>query len=263
MAALMGRGPKCCTMYPAIPVTMGCFTFIKVLMVIFNLLIFLGGGVLLGVGIWVTVDTNSFLRTFAALSAATASQFANVGFLLIALGALLVIIGFLGCCGAQKESKCLLIIFFTIVLIIFIAEIVGAVIVLVYSSNAQTWLGSLLKPVLEKEYGTNKEITNLWNATMTDVKCCGINGYTDFTNSVYRNNTGFYPTQCCNSTTSSCTPALAADFNVQGCFSHILKLIQDNAPIVGGVAAGICALEVRGASLLHVELLRLFSEHKL
>ena len=32
----------------------------------------------------------------------------DVGYLLIAIGLLLLVIGFLGCCGAMKESKCML-----------------------------------------------------------------------------------------------------------------------------------------------------------
>ncbi|XP_063283809.1 tetraspanin-1-like [Pelobates fuscus] len=223
---------------------MGCFTCIKVIMVIFNVLIFLGGGVLLGVGIWVTVDSSSFLKTFAGLSADTAAQLINVGYLLIALGCLLIILGFLGCCGAQKESKCLLIIFFTIILIIFIAEIVGAILVLVYSSQAQTWLAGLLIPVLQKEYGTNQDVTKLWNATMMDAKCCGLTGYSDFNNSTYvQQHSSQYPSFCCNNT-SPCTAAVANTAKIPGCFQHILDLVKQNAPIVGGVAAGICALEL-------------------
>ena len=35
-------------------------------------------------------------------------QLLNVGYLLIAIGVVLVVIGFLGCCGAIKESRCML-----------------------------------------------------------------------------------------------------------------------------------------------------------
>lgn len=223
---------------------MGCFTFIKVMMILFNLLIFLGGGVLLGIGIWVTVDKNTFLRTFAAVSAAGLSQLSNVGYLLIALGVLLVILGFLGCCGAQKESKCLLIIFFTIILIIFIAEIVGAVIVLAYSSTAETWLAALLKPVLKNDYGKNEEVTKLWNVTMEEAKCCGITGYEDFNGSAYMNKTNAYPGPCCRNSTNTCSLPQVQAASVPGCFEHIVGLIKENGPIVGGVAAGICALEL-------------------
>lgn len=68
----------------------------------------LAGGALLGVGIWVSVDGTSFVRVIGPVSS-QAMQFVNIGYFCIAIGAVLVLLGFLGCCGAQKESKCLLI----------------------------------------------------------------------------------------------------------------------------------------------------------
>ncbi|XP_069837281.1 tetraspanin-1 [Dendropsophus ebraccatus] len=224
---------------------MSCFTCIKVLMILFNLAIFLAGGTLLGVGIWVSVDSTSFLKIFGTIPNGVAAQFVNVGYFLIAIGALLLILGFLGCCGAQKESKCLLITFFSIVLIIFIAEIAGAVVALVYSSVADSFLTSVLTPVLKNDYGTNADVTKIWNNTMTDLKCCGLNNYTDFDNSQFvSKNNGLYPSQCCNSTTTTCNQDAAQATRMKGCFNQILDLLKSNAAIVGGVAAGICALEL-------------------
>jgi len=67
----------------------------------------LSGGTLLGVGIWVTVDEQSFLDIFGMLSSSV-FQVVYVSYFLIAIGAVLLVIGFLGCYGAQKDSKCLL-----------------------------------------------------------------------------------------------------------------------------------------------------------
>ncbi|XP_019749022.1 tetraspanin 35 [Hippocampus comes] len=89
---------------------MGCFGFLKFMMFVFNGIIFLAGAVILGVGIWVKVDSGSILGFLGMIENAPAElgQVLNVGYLLIAVGVLLVIIGFLGCCGAIRESKCML-----------------------------------------------------------------------------------------------------------------------------------------------------------
>ncbi|KAM4021906.1 tetraspanin-1 isoform 1-T4 [Anomaloglossus baeobatrachus] len=224
---------------------MSCFTCIKVLMVLFNLAIFLAGGTLLGVGIWVSVDSGSFLKIFGTIPNNVATQFVNVGYFMIAIGALLLILGFLGCCGAQKENKCLLITFFCIVLIILIAEIAGAVVALVYASVAESFLISVLTPVLQQDYGANQEVTKIWNNTMSEMKCCGMSNYSDFNNSTFvQSNNGHYPTQCCNDTVSTCTMQAAHDSYKPGCLKQIVNWLQSNAAIVGGVAAGICALEL-------------------
>uniref|UniRef100_UPI00398F495A tetraspanin-1 n=1 Tax=Pristiophorus japonicus TaxID=55135 RepID=UPI00398F495A len=223
---------------------MGCFTFIKVMMILFNLLIFIAGGALLGVGIWVSVDGSSFVKVIGPISS-QAMQFVNIGYFCIAIGAVLVLIGFLGCCGAQKESKCLLILFFVIVLIIFIAEIAAAVVALVYSSFAESLLRAWVAPVLKNDYGRLKDVTGIWNTTMSELKCCGFTNYTDFSESYYyKNNDRTFPPFCCNSALSICNEIAAASSQIQGCFRQLFDILKENANIVGGIAAGICVLEI-------------------
>ncbi|XP_075013143.1 tetraspanin-1 [Calonectris borealis] len=221
---------------------MGCFTFIKVMMILFNLAIFLGGGTLLGVGIWVTVDGQSFLDIFGSLSSSVL-QVVNVSYFLIAIGAILLVIGFLGCYGAQRDSKCLLMMFFSVVLIIFIAEVAAAVVALVYTSLAETLLTAVVTPVLKEKYGADMKFTHIWNVTMNEVHCCGLNNYTDFTDSPWYKEKGTYPEPCCKDL-QPCNNTLAAESDVQGCFHQILEEIKTNAGVVGGVAAGIAALEI-------------------
>lgn len=36
------------------------------------------------------------------------AQLTNVGYLLIAVGVFLALVGFLGCCGAMQENRCML-----------------------------------------------------------------------------------------------------------------------------------------------------------
>ncbi|XP_025942633.1 tetraspanin-1 isoform X1 [Apteryx mantelli] len=221
---------------------MGCFTFIKVMMILFNLTIFLGGGTLLGVGIWVIVDGKSFFDIFGALSASVL-QVVNVSYFLIVIGAILVVIGFLGCCGAQKESKCLLMMFFTVVLIIFIAEVAAAVVALVYTGIAETLLTATVTPLLKDKFGKEPSLTQIWNVTMNELHCCGLNNYTDLTDSPWLVEHKTYPAPCCSGA-PSCNETLAEQSHVPGCFDQLLTEIKTNAGVVGGVAAGIAALEI-------------------
>ncbi|XP_036614020.1 tetraspanin-1 [Trichosurus vulpecula] len=222
---------------------MSCFTFLKVTMVIFNLLIFICGAVLLGVGIWVSVDGASFLKIFGTVSA-SAMQFVNVGYFLIAAGCVLVVLGFLGCYGAHKESKCILLTFFSILLIIFIAEIAAAVVALVYTSLAETLLSSLVVSVIREDYGKQSDITQVWNSTMEGLHCCGFNNYTDFEGSPFYQTYNSFPSYCCANETTSCSKEEASQSEVKGCFRQLLYEIHTNAAVVGGVAAGFAALEL-------------------
>ncbi|XP_028644239.1 tetraspanin-1 [Grammomys surdaster] len=224
---------------------MQCFKFIKVMMILFNLLIFLCGAALLAVGIWVSVDGTSFLKAFGSLSS-SAMQFVNVGYFLIAAGAVLFILGFLGCYGAHSENKCALMMFFSILLLIFIAEIAGAVVALVYTTMAEQFLTMLVVPAIEKDYGYQSDFTQVWNSTMEGLHCCGFNNYTDFNASRFVKENHLYPRYCCANATIEelCTEDKAKSMNVQGCFKQILHKIRANAVTVGGVAVGVAALEL-------------------
>lgn len=70
----------------------------------------LAGAIILGVGIWVKVDNSSLLGILEKVDDAPAQLYHlnSVGYVLIAIGAFLLVIGFLGCCGAIKESRCML-----------------------------------------------------------------------------------------------------------------------------------------------------------
>ncbi|XP_028261716.1 tetraspanin-1-like [Parambassis ranga] len=229
---------------------MCCSNFLKIMMFIFNGGIFLAGAAILGVGVWVKVDSGSLLGLLESVENAPPelSQLLNISYLLIAVGAVLIIIGFLGCCGAIQESRCMLLTFFSIVLIIFLAEVAGAVVLLVFKDLANDLLENLEKDVrvsIMKNYGEEQSVTSLWNATMEEFHCCGYRNYTDFEGSPFNNGRGLYPDTCCNiSTVAVCNANAAHQSAVVGCFDRLLELLQENSLIIAAVALGITALEI-------------------
>ncbi|XP_077460902.1 tetraspanin 34a [Stigmatopora argus] len=236
---------------------MCCSGFLKMMMFIFNGTIFLAGAAILGVGIWVKVDSNSFMGILDSVEElpSEVSQVASVAYLLIAVGAVLLVIGFLGCCGAVRESRCMLLTFFCIVLIIFLVEVAGAVVLLVFKDLAEQVFESVEDEVrkgISGQFGSDESLTTIWNTTMQALHCCGYRNYTDFDGSPFQVQMGdlFYPPQCCNGTSvgdtcSRSSVELAAHLQlVDGCFKKLLQLIEENAVIIAGVALGIAALEI-------------------
>ncbi|XP_054463818.1 tetraspanin 35 [Anoplopoma fimbria] len=230
---------------------MGCFGFLKGMMFVFNGIIFLAGAAILGVGIWVKVDSGSILGFLGKIENAPAelTQVLNVGYLLIAIGALLLVIGFLGCCGAVRESKCMLLLFFVIVLVVFIAEVAGAVVILVFRPLADelfTKFGTAAVQNIKKDYGKNPDVTGLWNTTMNTLNCCGFYNSSDFVGSPYYSDNGNqYPPQCCPGIVGPCNQTVADSVTtITGCFPKIKQLIDDNTVVIVAVALGIAVLEI-------------------
>ncbi|KAK5865961.1 hypothetical protein PBY51_020191 [Eleginops maclovinus] len=232
---------------------MCCSGFLKIMMFIFNGGIFLAGAGILGVGVWVKVDSGSLLGLLEDVDGAPSglTQLVNVAYLLIAVGTVLLLIGFLGCCGAVKESRCMLLTFFSIVLILFLIEVAGAVVLFVFDGLAEDLLGQLEDEVqqsIRKQYGSNEGFTSLWNATMEEFTCCGYKNYTDFEGSPFFVDNGMdvYPQTCCNQTITAgvCNTFKAESSNIDGCLHKLLQLIEENAVIIAAVVLGIAALEI-------------------
>uniref|UniRef100_H2YU33 Tetraspanin n=1 Tax=Ciona savignyi TaxID=51511 RepID=H2YU33_CIOSA len=90
----------------------------------FNLIIVICGMVLLAFGIWAYSNGNSFRKLVSSDPLLLQSMA-----LLLAVGSILIIAGFFGCVGALLENKCMLGTFFTIVLILFLIEIVFIILI--------------------------------------------------------------------------------------------------------------------------------------
>ncbi|XP_059686980.1 tetraspanin-18-like [Gavia stellata] len=143
---------------------MGVLSCVKYLMFLFNVLVFAGGTCLAGVGVWVAVDPDGFQDIVAAKAVLSAGAR-----LLLALGIALALLGFLGCCGALRRSRPLLLLFFILVSLVFITQLVGAVLFLVHWKQIQPELFlSELRRNYRGDEGT-EVFSTAWNTLMVTV----------------------------------------------------------------------------------------------
>ncbi|XP_077582876.1 CD9 antigen [Stigmatopora nigra] len=97
---------------------------VKYLLFVFNFLFWLMGSFVLAVGLWLRFDPE----TVSLLNGEKAPDTYFIGvYILIGAGSLVMLVGFFGCCGAVRESQCLLGSFFACLLIIFGAEVAAGV----------------------------------------------------------------------------------------------------------------------------------------
>ncbi|KAM9454708.1 tetraspanin-1-like [Clarias gariepinus] len=155
--------------------------------------------------------------------------------------------GFLGCCGACCENKCMLMIYFIVIFSAFVAEVVVGVLFLLHQSKAEILLDNLRTKVSQdimENYGENNIMTKAWNETMSLMKCCGYNNYTDFIDSPQVKNTLLYPPSCCSETNDECDLGKAESELLTGCFDTLMEWVKNNSFLVGGVAFYVIAIEV-------------------
>ncbi|KAM9752498.1 CD9 antigen-like isoform 2-T2 [Menidia menidia] len=103
---------------------MGGMKCVKYLLFVFNFIFWLMGSFVLAVGLWLRFDPE----TVSLLSGDKAPDTFFIGvYILIGAGSLVMLVGFFGCCGAVRESQCLLGSFFACLLVIFGSEVAAGV----------------------------------------------------------------------------------------------------------------------------------------
>lgn len=163
----------------------------KYFMIIWNFLILLLGIAIVGIGVWLVVDKNSgqyvddfareansdFIINFSRVS--DPSFFETLAYLLIAFGGVVVIIAFLGYCGAMRESQVLLAACFGCLFIVF-GVLVGVGIWVYVERDEIDVDEERLRPVIKEmiddavsKYNTDKSSKDFMDAVQTKFKCCG------------------------------------------------------------------------------------------
>lgn len=213
----------------------GCLQAVKYLMFAFNLLFWLGGCGILGVGIWLAATQGNFATlssSFPSLSAAN---------LLMVTGAFVMAIGFVGCVGAIQEHKCLLLSFFVLLLLVFLLEATVTILFFTYTEQIDRYAQQDLKQGLHL-YGSagNVGLTNAWSIIQTDFRCCGVSNYTDWFE-VY--NATRVPDSCCLEFSDGCGLHAPGTWWKAPCYQTVKVWLQENLLAVG--VFGLCTALVQ------------------
>ena len=137
-----------------------CMKCIKYSLFAFNFIFWAIGCALVGVGIWVIVDAKKFLDVYNEKVPADVKETVGTideniveaaGIAIIVIGGVIMISGFLGCCGAIRESQAMLSMFFAMLLLIFVALIAIGAVALV----KRDWIKTMLEKTLNAEADSN------------------------------------------------------------------------------------------------------------
>lgn len=227
---------------------MGATQCIKYTMFVFNLLFFLMGCGILGLGIWLKVEKGDYAEISSEYNFLTAAN------ICIGAGAIILIIAFFGCLGAIKEIPSLLLAFFVCLLIIFALEIAAGGIAYAKRGDIEDELSKEFKNAIKNEYfkdnDTDSGVYKAINLFQEDFKCCGFDNFTDWQNSVYNRNTGSIPASCCidqkNALCQKSTPSALANYYKIGCFEEVKEFLKDNLLLIGGFAIAFAVIQILG-----------------
>jgi len=249
---------------------MSCLnTASKYFLFLTNFLVFGLGIAVLACGAWVLIDKPSFLNVLDEAEnicegsvagcdglSSSVALYSSAAYILIAISVLAVLISFFGCCGAWKENRCMLGTYFTIVLALFVAMLVGAIIA--YSGNIEDQIKKPLKDSIKLYDESKQDKGNIgFRAVMdelqTELQCCGIDGVGDWAidPSLHNFPSGYNkPVGCCHGRRDGQATDIGAcrrdntgpdseTYYFKGCWTSLKDQVEDQQSIVVGVAIGV------------------------
>jgi len=220
-------------------------TCIKYLVFIFNFLFFIVGCGLLGVGIYLKVGDNQFINVAEDLS--TMSEYFTLGNLMIAVGVIILIVAFFGCCGAIKENQCMLTVFFTFLMLIFILELAGGIYGFVNRDEIESQLEKDFKDAIQNKYNQtdNSAIDKAIDKFQESFECCGYNDWLDWRTSKYFDDYKTIPRSCCKDK-SNCQANQPGDFVTKGCFPEVIEWFKGNTYKAAACGVAFAAIQILG-----------------
>ncbi|CAG5116384.1 unnamed protein product [Candidula unifasciata] len=193
----------------------------RALTMLFNSLFWINGVILLGYGVWMKAHLYKYVKI-------SSSSQPDVAFLLIGVGAFIVLISCLGCCCTIKGYTFFMYMYAGLVFVVIIIELCTGIMLNLYRDQFQ---------------------------------CCGIRNYTDwFRTGFSRKQTSpSVPTSCCRVSVKNCRNAYAStergnfaasDIYTEGCLQVLVAFVEGNVVDIRDIDIGLSFFQVSVPGLM-------------
>ncbi|XP_003967481.1 tetraspanin-3 [Takifugu rubripes] len=220
-------------------------TMSKTVLVFLNMIFWAAAGILCYIGAYVFItydDYDHFFEdVYTFIPAVT----------IIGVGALLFIIGLIGCCATVRESCCGLTTFVVLLLLVFVTEVAVVVLGYVYRAKVEDEVNSSIKKVFDEYNGVNSNAqSRAIDYVQRQLQCCGIHNYSDwqYTHWYEESKNNSVPISCCKYIVGSCTGSLThpEDLFQEGCEALVVKKLREIMMYVIWTALMFAAIQILG-----------------
>lgn len=170
-------------------------------------------------------------------------------YIFIAIGVIVTIIAFFGCCAACTDNRCMMYTFASIMAVILIAEVGVAITCFVFKGETDEFVKDAMVNGLKNYQKTGFEgVTKGWNKIQEKFECCGVDAPTDWSvNDISGANNKTVPDTCCLTNFVDCGKDAVDDpkkIYMTGCFNYFETFVKDNIYYVGAGGIGIALIQL-------------------
>ncbi|XP_058136555.1 leukocyte antigen CD37 isoform X1 [Dasypus novemcinctus] len=249
-----------------------CLSLIKYFLFVFNLFFFVLGSLIFCFGIWILIDKTSFV-SFVGLSSGPLQILSKA---LAISGIFTMSLALLGCVGALKELRCLLGLYFGMLLLLFATQITLGILISTQKALLERKVQAVVLETIQNYRSNPEEMAaeESWDYVQFQLRCCGWNSPQDwFTVRSLKSNESeahHVPCSCFNlsSTNDSaivdkifpqrsrlplarpkhnadlCAVPVSRHIYGEGCARSLRKWLHNNLISIVGICLGVGLLEV-------------------
>lgn len=209
----------------------GGVTIVKYLLFLANLVLWVGGLSLIIVGSILQLKFDNVLDILGDERLATP-------IILLVIGSLCTLLGFLGCCGAIRENYCLTVSFAVLLALLITCEIAAVIIGYALHDSFRLGISNQLQTGMVR-YHESRGVESAWDKTHQLFECCGVTNSSDWLTFTT------IPDSCCIEEMEGCARENAPLFE-RGCIHSVEQWVLKNGAMVGGICAVLAAIQLVG-----------------
>lgn len=202
---------------------------IKYLLCAVNALFVLTGAMIVSVGTTIYAVYDDFSRFLD-------SSYFSPATLLIVVGSFVFVIAFFGCCGAIKESTCMVLVFAVSLSLVLIMELGAAIAAYALQDGIKDLLAERINSTMH-EYDSNLEAKTSLDFLQSRLGCCGYDSSHDWDGIWHHNTNGMkVPDSCLDD----------GLIYASGCIVRLSLIVQRSAFFLGAGATLIALIQFAG-----------------
>lgn len=208
-----------------------------------NIVFWMVGVSLMGVGLWLQLTREELVAM------APGYAFVMPGALCMAAGCLTLIVAFLGCCGALVDNYCMLTTYVFLAIIVFGLQVTAGSAAILCGERLEREIYHELHASLTDRYppidtevrtttvhAAQHRLRHGWDIIQSELKCCGVDNYTDWFGSHGWPSEKRVPDSCCIRYVSGCGQSgVSSAWYSQGCIQAAKTMLQSHLLNIGVV----------------------------
>ncbi|XP_032435984.1 tetraspanin-33b isoform X1 [Xiphophorus hellerii] len=247
--------------------------WIRYFLFFFSFLFWVFSLLIVGIGVYAKVQkaTDTVRDTFLI----------DPAVILIVVGVVMFFITFCGCIGALRENIRLLKTFSFTLTLVFLIQLVIAVLGFFHSGQTRDALGKFVKKAIV-HYRDDLDLQNLMDYIQKEFKCCGWNSYTDWSWNLYFNCSEENPSSercavpysCCSPVPGEMVINTMCGFGIQmqksqevdrsiysvGCADSAVMWMASHLLLVGALTLGMALPQIAGIVLSQILITQIQNE---